>query len=42
MDRGQLNYDRQGIIKRRVCVENVPEVVWMGNIKLFNGPPSIS
>ena len=33
MDRGPLNYDRWGIIKRRVCVENVPEVDWTGNIK---------
>ena len=30
MDMGPLNYDRRGIIKHRVCVENVPEVVWMG------------
>ena len=33
VDRGPLNYDRRRIIKRRICVENVPEVVWMGNIK---------
>ena len=33
MDRGPLNYDRQGIIKHRICVENVPEVEWMGIIK---------
>ena len=33
MDRGALNYDRQGIIKRRVYVENVPEVEWTGIIK---------
>ena len=30
MDRGPLNYD---IIKDRICAENVPEVVWTGNIK---------
>ena len=33
MDRGALNYDRRGIIKHRICAENVPEVVWTGNIK---------
>ena len=33
MDRGPLEYDRQGIIKHRVCVENVPEVEWTGIIK---------
>ena len=33
MDRGPLKYDRQGIIKCRVCVENVPEVEWTGVIK---------
>ena len=33
MDRGPLNYDGRGIIKHRVCVENVPEVDWTGNIK---------
>ena len=27
MDRGALNYDRRGIIKHRICAENVPEVV---------------
>ena len=32
MDRGALNHDRQGIIKCRICVENVPEVEWMGII----------
>ena len=40
MDRGPLKYDRQGIIKHRVCVENVPEVKQTGIIKLFNGLPS--
>ena len=29
MDRGPLKYDRWGIMKCRVCVENVPEVEWM-------------
>ena len=34
MDRGPLNYDRQGILnKHRTCVENVPEVEQMGIIK---------
>ena len=33
MDRGQLNYDGQGIIKHRICVENVPEMEQMGIIK---------
>ena len=33
MDRGPLKYDRQGIIKCRVCVENVLEVEWVGIIK---------
>ena len=35
MDRGTLKYDRQVIIKHRICVEKIPEVLWMGNIKLF-------
>ena len=26
MDRGPLNYDTCGIIKHRICVENVPGV----------------
>ena len=33
MDMGPLNYDTWGIIKHRNCVENVPEVEWMGIIK---------
>ena len=39
MDRGPLKYDRWGIIKHRVCVENVPQVERMESIKQFNGPP---
>ena len=30
MDRGPLNYDGRGTIKRRICVENVPEVELLG------------
>ena len=30
MDRGPLNYDSWGIIKRRICVENVPGVELLG------------
>ena len=30
MDRGPLNYDTWGIIKRRICVENVPGVELLG------------
>ena len=47
MDRGPLNYYTCGIIKRRICVENVPGVEMLGIIKyvplrrnvpqLFNG-----
>ena len=33
MDRGPLNYYRWGIIKRRICVENVPGEVMLGLIK---------
>ena len=33
MDRGPLNYDTGGIIKRRICVENVPGVELLGIIK---------
>ena len=33
MDRGPLNYDTWGIIKRRICVENVPGEVMLGLIK---------
>ena len=33
MDRGPLNYDGRGIIKHRICVENVPEVERTGIIK---------
>ena len=32
MDRGPLNYCRWGIIKRRICVENVPGEVMLGNL----------
>ena len=32
MDRGPLNYYRWGIIKRRICVENVPGEVMLGLI----------
>ena len=37
MDRGPLNYDRQGIIKHRICVENVPEVEQMGILPYLKG-----
>ena len=30
MDRGPLNYDTWGIIKCRICVENVPGVELLG------------
>ena len=33
MDRGPLNYSTWGIIKRRICVENVPGVEMLGKIK---------
>ena len=33
MDRGPLNYSTWGIIKRRICVENVPGVEMLGIIK---------
>ena len=33
MDRGPLNYCRWGIIKRRICVENVPGEVMLGLFK---------
>ena len=33
MDRGPLNYYGQGIIKCRICVENVPEDEQMRIIK---------
>ena len=33
MDRGPLNYDRRGIIKHRICVENVPGVELLGIFK---------
>ena len=34
MDWSPLNYyDRWGIIKHQIYVENVPEVVWTWNIK---------
>ena len=33
MDRGPLNYDTWGIIKRRICVENVPGVELLRLIK---------
>ena len=42
MDGGPLNYSTWGIIKRRICVENVPGVEMLGIIKSFNGPLSIS
>ena len=36
MDRGPSNYSTWGIIKRRICVENVPGVKMLG--RWFNGP----
>ena len=33
MDTGPLNYDTWGIIKHRICVENVPGVELLGLIK---------
>ena len=39
MDRGPLNYYTWGIIKRRICVENVPGVEMLGIIKWMDPCP---
>ena len=38
MDRGPLNYYRWGIIKRRICVENVPGEVMQGCLSNLMDP----